>query len=1166
MTRVNKIVCHGFKSFAKFTEMEFTDKFNCILGPNGSGKSNVLDAICFVLGKSSTKSLRAEKASNLIYNGGKLKQPAKFGEVSIYFDNTNKTFPTPEKEVKISRIVQSSGQSKYKINDQTRTRQQIIDLLGMGRIDPDGYNIILQGDIIHFVEMPPTERRELIDEISGISAYEEKKHKAELELNKVDERLKEADIILTERNSYLKELKKDRDQAIKYKEVADNIKVSKGSYVKVRIDKRDKIKEKFEANVSEFKEKLDKLNGKINALKDENNKKKQEIEDLAKEVEEKGHGNQEGVTKQIEHLKIEITKNSGRIDSLKNEINKIEQRKQELDSNRDDLKEKIKGLEERKKEIDDRRKAEEADKKEVEQKIAKFKEKHKLDSANDIELDIEKMDKDIEEKEKGMMQLRESQQNLLREKDRIEYQLNTIDERLKKVAEIEKEHKQQMDELKDKRDLFKKYTLDLNKRLNEDSEHAARIAEKRRLLMKNVEELAKLEAKNISIKETASVNTALKKINELKTKNGVQGVYGTISELGNVSSKYATALEVAAGNKINSIVVENDAVAAQCIKYLKQNKFGIATFIPLNKIKGRDIDEEAKKLGKTKGASGFALDLIEYDPKFRKAFSYVFENTLVVDNIDTVRKIGVGNCKMVTLDGDVSEVSGAMQGGFRQRGKGPGFQEKDLTEGIRKLEEGIEEIKMDVKAIEERRIENESSINQLRQNKGEIEGEIIKMEKVLHLNDDDIGVDRKQKDSLKDEQKMVDTKLSEIMNKISSQNRELAQVKINKQALKAKISQLRSPTLIAELNTFDQKRTELNEILIHLNNDIKNIENEVNNIHKPEFEKIDKIVKQHGKEKEEFHEEIKKKEAEVKEMNKQLKEKEEAAAKFYKKFKELFSKRGKINEDISKNETVINEKQDEARSVEIKMNGVSLELARVNAELAGLNEEFEQYRGVALKLDKSEDEYKAEVARSERVIANIGNVNMRALEIYEQVEAEFNKLTDKKNTLESEKGDVLNLINEIEGRKKEIFVNTMEMVNKNFQEIFSQISTKGEANLELENPENPFEGGLNIRVKIATNKFLDIKSLSGGEKTMTALAFIFAIQEHNPSSFYVLDEVDAALDKRNAEKLGHLIKKYCERAQYIVISHNDQLISMADNLYGVSMNEHGVSKVVSLKI
>ena len=203
-TKINKMVMNGFKSFAKHTEILFNESYNCILGPNGSGKSNVLDALCFVLGKSSSKSLRAEKSANLIYNGGKLKKPSKQGEVSIFFDNSKKTFPTEDTEVKVTRIVRHSGQSIYKINDQTRTRQEIVDLLSIARINPDGYNIILQGDIIKFVEMHPDQRRDLIGEIAGISVYEEKKHKALLELQKVDERLNDTEIVLTERNTYLK--------------------------------------------------------------------------------------------------------------------------------------------------------------------------------------------------------------------------------------------------------------------------------------------------------------------------------------------------------------------------------------------------------------------------------------------------------------------------------------------------------------------------------------------------------------------------------------------------------------------------------------------------------------------------------------------------------------------------------------------------------------------------------------------------------------------------------------------------------------------------------------------------------------------------------------------------------------------------------------------------
>ena len=231
-TRINKLVMHGFKSFAKHTEILFGGSFNCVLGPNGAGKSNVLDALCFVLGKSSSRDLRAEKSANLIYNGGKTKKPAKHGEVSIYFDNSSKVFPTDDKEVKISRIVRQNGQSIYKINDKAMTRQQITNLLSLAKIDPEGYNIILQGDIVKFVEMHPEDRRVLIEDIAGISVYEEKKHKAMLELEKVEQHLRETELILTERSTYLKELRKDRDQALKYKDMSDKIKQNKASYLK----------------------------------------------------------------------------------------------------------------------------------------------------------------------------------------------------------------------------------------------------------------------------------------------------------------------------------------------------------------------------------------------------------------------------------------------------------------------------------------------------------------------------------------------------------------------------------------------------------------------------------------------------------------------------------------------------------------------------------------------------------------------------------------------------------------------------------------------------------------------------------------------------------------------------------------------------------------------
>ena len=333
----------------------------------------------------------------------------------------------------------------------------------------------------------------------------------------------------------------------------------------------------------------------------------------------------------------------------------------------------------------------------------------------------------------------------------------------------------------------------------------------------------------------------------------------------------------------------------------------------------------------------------------------------------------------------------------------------------------------------------------------------------------------------------------------------------------------------------------------------------------PEISNIQKIVKQHEKEEEKFNADIKELSDKIKEYEAGLKEKEKEEKQFYSQFKELFSKRNKLNDEMQKTEISVISKEEEMRRFEQKINSVAIENATVRAELAAFEEEFKQYDGVEI-LQKPEEELRKEISQFEKMVADIGNVNLRALEIYDAVEKEYKSLMEKKEKLSKEKEDVLLMVNEIESKKTELFLKTLEVVTRDFREIFAAISTKGEVHLELENKEKPFEGGLIIKVRLSGNKFLDIKGLSGGEKTMTALAFIFAIQEHDPAYFYVLDEVDAALDKHNSEQLAKLIRKYAEKAQYVVISHNDGLISEAEMLYGVSMDEHGVSKIVSLKI
>ena len=377
---------------------------------------------------------------------------------------------------------------------------------------------------------------------------------------------------------------------------------------------------------------------------------------------------------------------------------------------------------------------------------------------------------------------------------------------------------------------------------------------------------------------------------------------------------------------------------------------------------------------------------------------------------------------------------------------------------------------------------------------------------------------------------------------------------------------MHNPALVAELSTYEEKSKELSEHLIKCNSEIKNIEIQINDIFLPEIEKTNSILKEIDKEEVVFKKEIGELSKKLDGETTTLKKKEEEAKEFYTKFKELFNKRSIVNDEISKKENDISNINFKSREVEIRNNTLSIKNAEINATLAGLKEEFSQYDGVQLDGEKNEDQLKYHIQRFEKMKNEIGSVNMRALEIYEEIEKEYNKLIDKKETLVREKEDVESMMAEIEGRKKDLFMKTYDSINNEFQKIFSSLSKKGEASLDLENKEDPFAEGVRIKVRITGQKFLDLRSLSGGEKTMTALAFIFAIQEHDPASFYILDEVDAALDKHNSETLSKLVKNYSDKAQYIIISHNDAVITEADNLYGISMDEHGISKVVSLKI
>ena len=1161
MTKILKMEMKGFKSFAQKTEIPFEDNFNCILGPNGSGKSNVLDALCFVLGKSGAKSLRAEKTANLIYNGGKSKKPASHGEVSLYLDNSSQVFGDEFDVLKLTRIIKKSGQSDYKINDETRTRTQILDLLSKAKINPDGYNIILQGDIVRIVEMSPNERRQIIEEISGINIYEEKKQKALRELDRVEEKINEAQIILSERETYLKELKSDRDKAQRFKDLDEKVKRNKATIIHRDLKEKNSELQKLDAKKSVIEQKISQHETKTSELREKISGLKSDIDKINKEVEEKGEKEQVEIHKQVEQLKVDVALNNQRMETLKSELDKIKNRKKELQSSLEEVDSKSKILIDRKKEIEKRQQNKQAELEKVEKNIEGFRKKNKLDNASEVDKEIEEVDKEIESEQQIITSLREKQQSYLREKDRYETKLQGIDEKIEKLLGLEEENKKELEKLKNFKQEFKTTTTQLSQALSQDSTLSSEQSTAHTKLLSKKEQLSKLRAKSASIREQISGGQA---INEVLNMN-LKGVYGCISDLGNVDSQHSLALEVAAGGRIRSIVVETDEIAAKCINHLKTKRSGIASFIPLNKIRSVEINQSLRNMKKP-GVIGLALDLVNFDHKYKKAFEYVFGNTLVVKDIETARKIGVGTVRMVTLSGDIVETSGAMQGGHRRRSKGVGFAEKDVQEDIERLEKEVLKLETVVQEVSQKRRENEEVISRLRELKANLEGDIIKLEKTLRVDSDDLGSDKNEKKRLAEEIKELEEKIDDISMNITAKNRSLASLKTKKQELREQISNLRNPALLAELTSYDQKKTELKEELGELAIESRKIDAEMESIYGPEKENIAKIFKQLEKEQEDFLKEHTQLKEKTQKQEKELKEKEKSEKEFYQKFKDLFNKRTKLNDEANKHENQIIEINSKIRESEQKLNVNNMELAKIKAQISGLEEEQKHFEGVKIYDSKSTADINKEIREFERMMENFGAVNMRALEIYEKVEEEYNKLKAKKESLIQEQKDVLVMINEVDNKKKVLFMKTFDVVSHNFKEIFSMLSTKGQAYIELEDKNDPFNGGLNIKVRLSGTKYMDIRSLSGGEKTMTALAFIFAVQEHEPAAFYVLDEVDAALDKKNSERLAKLVQQYSKRAQYIIISHNDGVIQEADNLYGISMNEHGMSKVTSLKI
>jgi len=1094
MNIIKKLELYGFKSFYNRKEITFPSGLNVITGPNGSGKSNISEALCFVLGKASKKDLRAEKLSNFIYHGGKKLPEAKFAKVTVEIDNKERKMPINEDIIRISRKVDKDGRSIYRVNGKHETKEYINNLLAHANLDPDGFNIILQGEIQKFVELSSEERRKIIEDISGISIYEEKKHKCMLEFEKVDEKIKEANIILAEKTKHMAELQKEKEQAEKSIEIQKLIRIKRASKIIKELEELNKGKEAIEKQLQMKENEITECHDKRTKFIEEISKINSQIDNINKELREKGETEQIEISQQVEALRNNVNELKANIKSNENEIKRIQEREQGIYTNIRENESKIKALE------------------------------------NEYEIlkkNIEKMKVKLEEEREKFEKLN----NIDKESLKLHNKKSEIENEILILNQEFSSNKQKINELKQMEEMkvsLEKMKKELQEKLQQDSLLVVEISELKENHAKFLKELHNQEGKREVYLNM--LERGVKEIIEAKNKGILKDIYGTVSSLGKVNEEYKLPLSVAAGNRINSIVVENEDIAKQCIEYLRTNKLGIATFLPLNKIKNQESEFNYNK--NIPGIIAPAIELINYDPKFANVFNYVFGNTLIVKNIDTAKKVGINAIRMVTLDGDLIEKSGAMVGGHRKKENIEFGQ--DIDEVINKIKDKIAEVEESINELEPKRLKISEEIMQLRGRIYEIESRIK-----------NINVDTNNIEKIEKEIKLKESELKQVNDEISNLPKKL------------------DPSLLEKLQKIiSEREKELNDYYVNF----KGKETEINLL-KKDIEESEEVLKSLAKEKISFSKELEENIKLLKINEEKLTLKLEEEKKFHGKLKDLYEQRNELLEKVknieiekAKLEEIINKLREHSQDFKLK-------IAEFNAKIESKKVAYEEYKDLEIKeVKESVQKLENDIIELQTRLTGFGMVNMKALDTFREIEKEYNNLKVKVDTLLSEKNEIIKAMNEVEKNKKDTFMEVFVQISENFSRIFAMLSKDGEAKLILENPEDPFSGGVDIIAKPHGKQNVPLIAMSGGEKTLTTLAFIFAIQEYLPAPFYIMDEVDAALDKENSEKLAELIKQYSSKSQFIVISHNDSLINVADNIFGVHMNNLGESQIVSLKL
>ncbi len=1181
--RLKNIEMQGFKSFADKIYLDFNPGITAIVGPNGSGKSNISDAIRWVMGEQSIKSLRGSKMEDVIFSGTEARKALGFAEVTLTLDNSDHYFHLDFPEITVTRRVYRSGEGEYYINKTLCRLKDIHELFmdtGLGR---DGYSIIGQGKIDSILSTKSEDRRQIFEEAAGISKYKYRKIEAERKLLQTTENLTRVADILTELEGQLGPLERQSEKARRYLLLRDEMRNLDITVSVINAEKAKKELAELNNNlsllteqISGIKEELDRTDAEISTMYDRSQEYDQKMDECREadkttlEMMNDSKNKTSLLINDIAHQEQNIARLEAEIQAGKEEVDRIDKILAEYAENLKLLQAKSQGVGQSQEELSAEIQSADQAAKEKNQEIEAAK-------AEMIDLISKKNAATA-----GIENLTILADNFLERQGTLEREISgKTDDRTALEASYEKTKNEhalclaQIETLEDEKDSLE---IEIHNILASQKEITEKQTEQQLLLNHKQSRKSMLEDME---REYEGYTKGVRGVMNAYKNHELKGtkIYGPLAQLIHTEKKYITAIETALGSVNQNIVTAREEDAKAAIEYLKKHHLGRATFLPVSAIEPKVFhDVEATK---AKGFVAIASDLVECDQEYKNIVGSFLGNTVICDSLDNAiamgRKFG-HKFRIVTIAGDILQAGGAMTGGSNQKTTGS----LSRTGEIETLEKEIGDIKKQLKRMEDEQNllakqseEKEALLQDVNIRFQDAQKETVRLDAELQhqramLDALDSGFSQLQaeKDSIHQRLADIAQDKAEKAAEIARCDEEYATMEITLKQLEAEYEALS--------NKNKQLLTQFSDLSLARNTLLKDIELENDRISRLNTEKSQNAIAMTAKSEEilRIREEIKGMETEMQTLAEDTQRQESELSLFRETLERLAKEKAEVDIQLREKQASIKDVQEQVFQLTQQQGRMESRAEKYEMEIESiverLLEEYELPYSEAAEVKPADDfdyqEASARIRSLREQIRALGNINIDAIEEYKNVKERFDFLTTQTNDLEKARKELESVISEMLTIMQSRFAEQFEIINQNFSRVFASLFGGGRANLSLTDPSNVLESGIEIEAQPPGKKLQSLSLLSGGEKAFTAIALLFAILDVRPTPFCILDEIEAALDDVNVYRFADYLKHYSDKTQFIVVTHRRGTMETANILYGVTMQERGISKLLSLDI